>query len=208
MKIKFILLITIFLYSSVSFAQMNISKDVLAVAKDGYAAYLEKIPADKELQYGFNNREEFARVKLGKPYQIMILNEDFFADDELKDKDYLMPSGDWRVPLMIDNESRALLTVSGVDGNWKVVGFGAVALAKELEAFEKEHPSMQPHGKILRIYRSVSDFMLVPSDDDPASMDVFPLNSARNSLAENGKSFSSMKLKRALPIIKENINNK
>lgn len=208
MKTKFTLLIIIFLYSSFSFGQMNISKDVLAAAEEGYAAYLEKIPTDRESLYGFNNREEFAKVKFGKPYQVMILNEDFFNDTELKDKDYLIPSGDWRVPVMIDKEYRALLTVSDVDGNWEVVGFGATSLAKELDAFEKDHPSKQQHGKILRVYQSVSDYMLLPSDDEPLLLDVIPLNSAKNSLAENGKSFSSMKLKKALPLIKENIKNK
>jgi hypothetical protein len=208
MKTKFTLLFIIFLFSSFAYGQMNISKDVLAAAEDGYASYLEKIPADRESLYGFNNREEFAKVKFGKPYLIMILNEDFFNDPELKDKDYLIPSGEWRVPLMIDKEFRALLTVAEVDGTWKVVGFGATSLAKELEGFEKDHPSKQQYGKILRVYQSVSDFILLPSEDDPLSQDVIPLNSAKNSLAENGKSFSSMKLKKALPLIKENIKNK
>jgi len=209
MKIKtnLILLIIVFLHSSVSYGQMNIKKDVLAAAEKGYVAYLEKIPLDKELLYGFNNRDEFTKVKLGKPYQLMTLSEDFFTDPTLKQKDYVVPSGEWRIPMIIDKEYRALLTVSNVDGNWKVVGLGATSLAKEMEVFEKKHPSKNQYGRILRVYQSVSDYMLI-SSEDAEDMDVIPLHSAKNSLAEDGMTFSSMKLKQALPLIKENIKNK
>ena len=207
MKINLIFLIIVFLLSSTTYGQKNISKDVLAAAEKGYAAYLEKIPADKESLYGFNNREEFSKIKLGKPYQLMTLSKEFFSDPTLKNKDYIVPSGDWRIPVIIDKEYRALLTVSYFDGNWKVVGLGATSLARELEVFEKEHPSKNQYGKILRVYQSVSDYMLLPSDD-PKDMDLIPLKSAKNVLAENGQSFSSIKLNKALPMIKENIKNK
>gem|GEM_PF-3115706 len=72
----------------------------------------------------------FTKVKLGKPYQLMTLSEDFFTDPALKQKDYVVSSGEWRIPMIIDKEYRALLTVSNVDGNWKVVGLGATSLAK------------------------------------------------------------------------------
>ncbi len=208
MKTMLIFLMTILFHSFFAYGQMDVWKDVVTAAEKEYAAYLEKIPANKELLYGFNNRDEFNKVKLGKPYQLLTLNEEFFSDPVLTDKNYLSPSGDWRIPLIIDSEYRALLTVAQIDGNWKIVGLGAASLAKELDAFEKDHPSNLPYGKIFRVYQSVSDFMLLPSKDDPLSLDVIPLNSAINSLAENGKSFSSLKLKRALPLIKENIKNK
>ena len=208
MKTNFILLIIVFLLSSVAYGQMNIMKDVLAAAEKDYVAYLEKIPTDKEPLYGFNSRDEFDRVKLGKPYQLMTLSEEFFSDPTLKNKDYLVPTGDWRVPLLIGKEYRALLTVSDFNGYWKAVGLGAASLARELEVFEKKHPSKKQYGKILRVYQSVCDYMLLSSDDDPAAMNVIPLKSAKNTLVENGKSFSSMKLKKALPVIKGNIKNK
>jgi len=38
---------------------MNIKKDVLAAAEKDHVAYLERIPLDKELLYGFNNRDVY-----------------------------------------------------------------------------------------------------------------------------------------------------
>jgi hypothetical protein len=207
MKTNFILFIIVFFYTTVTFGQENIKKDVLAAAEKGYVAYLEMIPAGKEPLYGFNNRDEFAKVKLGKPYQFMTLSKDFFTDPTLKNKDYIIPSGNWRVPLIVGNENRALLTVSDFEGSWKVVGLGATSLARELGVFEKEHPSKNRYGKILRIYQNVSDYVLLPSNDDSEAMDLIPLKSAKNALAENGQSFSSIKLNKALPMIKENIKN-
>jgi len=43
------------------------------------------------------------------------------------------------------------------------------------------------------------------SKEDAEDMSVIPLHSAKNSLAEDGMTFSSMKLKQELPFIKENI---
>lgn len=204
MKKKILLLSLIVLCSSVSFGQMNKVKEVTDAADKGYQAYLEKIPDGQESNYGFNSRDEFARVMTGKPYQIIILKKEFYTDMDLTGEDCLQPLDEWRVPLMVDGENRAFLTVARVNGQLKTVGLGAAGLARELGEFEKEHPSGQSHGKILRVYKMTSDFLLLPDEANPASSTLFPLQSAKNSLNEKGESARPIKLNEGLQIIRKN----
>ncbi len=207
MKKKCLLLGLIMLCSSVSFGQMDMVKEVTDAAEKGYQAYLEKIPDGQESHYGFNNQEEFARVKTGKPYQIIILKKEFFTDPELTGEDCLQPLNEWRVPLMVDHENRAFLTVARIKGSYKAVGLGAAGLAREVGEFEKTHPSKNQYGKILRVYKMTSDFVLLPDEANPASPTLFPLKSAKNSLNEKGESAASYKLNQGLQLIRKHVKN-
>lgn len=204
MKQKLLLLSLIVLCSSVAFGQMNKVKEVTDAADKGYRAYLEKIPDGQESKYGFNSRDEFARVMTGKPYQIIILKKEFYTDMDLTGEDCLQPLDEWRVPLMVDDENRAFLTVAWVKGQFKTVGLGAAGLAKELGEFEKEHPSGQSHGKILRVHKMTSDFLLLTDEANPALSTLFPLQSAKSSLNEKGIPATSYKLKEGLQLIRNN----
>jgi hypothetical protein len=207
MKQKLFLLSLIVLFSPVSYGQMNRVKEVTDAAEKGFQAYLEKIPVGQESNYGFNNREEFARVKTGKPYQIIILKKEFFTDPELTGEDYLQPLNEWRVPLMVDRENRAFLTVAMANGQFKAVGLGAAGLAREVGEFEKEQPSSRHFGEILRVHKMTSDFLLLSDEDNPASSVLFPLQSARKAFAEKGESFRSYRLKEGLQLIKSHVQN-
>jgi hypothetical protein len=203
MQKRLLLLSLMLLFSSVSFGQMNRVKEVTEAAGRGAQAYLEKIPPGHESRYGFNNREEFARVEMGKPYQIIILKKELFEDPEMSGDDYLQPLDEWRVPLMVDRENRAFLTVARVKGQLKTVGLGAAGLAGELGEFEKQHPSRQSHGKILRVHKMTCDFVILPNEANPAASTLFPLQSAKNSLRENGESAASFQLNRGLQLIRK-----
>ena len=53
---------------------------------------------------------------------------------------------------LVDNQNRALLTISKYNNNWAVVKLGATGLANELEMFEQNNSSSS-ELKILRVFR-------------------------------------------------------
>jgi hypothetical protein len=152
------------------------NKIITQVAYDQLDEYLKKIPLGEETMYGFNNREEFSQSKIGIPYEVFTLNSDFFDYDSIQsDRNYIISTENWRVPIIVDSKYKALLTVSKQDKKWSVVSIGAKGLANELEIFEQNHPSLS-NRRILRIFQIKGDFILTEQNT------IFPLLSASNSI--------------------------
>ena len=119
---KLILTIFITLIVLYTFAQNDsiTVKEIIKVGNAGMKNYLEKIPVGNESLYGFNNRYEFENAVLSKPYQVVTVNKEFFNDNDITDKNYLMPTNEWRVPITLNGEYRVLLTVAKMNGELKI----------------------------------------------------------------------------------------
>ena len=208
MKKSFTLVFFFILYNSVLFSQTDLSRDIVAAANEGYTAYLQKIPPGKETLFGFKNRDEFAIAKIGKPYQIFQLTKQFFTDTILTDENYVVPSGEWRVAIVTENENRVMVTVAKMEGNWKVVGIGAAGLASELESFEKLTNESGQGGKILRVLPLDCEFVFYTEDPLLKSAKLHFLKSANIAFDQSTNEQSAFSLKQLLVTIKEKIGNK
>ena len=126
---------------------------------------MEKIPSGDEANFGFQNREEFSRASLGTPIRMFTLSDDLSGPDG-KAK-YMKPNGEWRIPVIVDEKNRALVTVMKHDHQWSIVDFGAAGLASELNDFKSQLTAEQFRDiKMLRVYQLESDFLFY---DDPLS---------------------------------------
>jgi hypothetical protein len=184
---------------------------IIDTAKSGYMGYLDKIPVGQESFYGFNNRDEFAVARIGKPYKIYTLSQDFFNDASLSEsKDYLIPTYEWRIPITVNGEYRILLTVAKMNNLYQVVGIGGSGLAKELGEFENKYPSTNQEGQLLRVYQLECDFILSSSGNPLSAVNVYPMTSAKMTLdkSDNKMSSSLYSLPQVLLFIKTKINNK
>lgn len=179
-KIKQKFLLILFIAVSVTFtvtAQTNKMELISNVAAQELASYLNKIPVGQEKMFGFNNRGEFSEASIGEPYEMLTLNNDFFIDKFIvRDKDYIMSTGNWRIPIIVNKQHRALLTISKVNNEWHVVKIGAKGFAEELEMFNKNHPLINKLY-ILRVFQLKSDFVLTSNEI------IHPLTSAKRSLS-------------------------
>lgn len=192
-------------------AQENNLQAILDTANSGYMNYLELIPSGQESFYGFTSRDEFAITKIGKPYQIYTLSQDFFADASLTDnKNYLIPTKEWRIPVTVNGENRTLVTVAVMNGKYTVVGIGGAGLSKELGEFEKNYPSANPEGKLLRVYQLECDFFLLPANSTTSEINAYPMASARMAFdkADSKMTAPFYSLSQALLLLKNNIYNK
>jgi len=116
---------------------------------------LEKIPQGQEKLYGFNNRDEFKNATLGELFRIYSINPD-------ANEDYFsaVSHNEYRVPVIVNKEYRALITVAIVDFEWHIVDFGGTELAKQMgECPNLFLPSPEIEGVFLRVYGLNCDFI-------------------------------------------------
>jgi|TARA_B110000238_G_scaffold51561_1_gene56149 hypothetical protein len=182
-KTKQIFLLILVIAVSVTVTAQTHSLELISnVAAKELTNYLNKIPIGQEKMFGFNNRGEFSEASIGEPYEMLTLNNDFFNDKFIvRDKDYIMSTGNWRIPIMVNKQNRALLTISKVNNEWHVVKIGAKGLAEELEKFNTNHPLIIK-SYILRVFQLKSDFVLTSKEI------IYPLTSAKRSfLIEDGE---------------------
>lgn len=181
-------IITVFLFfftfQNLVLALPTNEKDtVLKAARNELMQTLNQIPAGFESQYGFKNREEFNSASLNSILKVYFINSKS-SDKELQ----ILTSNEYRIPVIINNEYRALLTVSKIDGDWHIVDFGAVALAKEIENYYNIVPSVIENEVIfLRIYGINCDFITSKkADENFDTCKFYPLQSAKYIIQKAG----------------------
>ena len=185
MKKLILLLIIPCMIVTGSKAQTPDRQEMMKDAMNQLQAWLKKIPGGNEQKYGFNNRDEFSLATLGKPCQVFSLTGDFFKEEIQPGKNYLETTGEWRIPVMVNQENRAVITLLKKKNKWKIVSLGARVLARELQEFEK-YPELSKNNdlRLLRIYQLQSDFLF--ADDPLSSMEitVYPMHSAFLNMAK------------------------
>jgi hypothetical protein len=126
----FLLLLTTRLFPQDSTLISKIKEE--ANLKSSY--FLNLIPDGKEKDYGISARSDFSRVKTEEPYQTFYLSCKGQSCS-------LVPGNEWRVPLSVDGNYVALLTIQmdAKSGHPEAVDFGANLLAQKFQEFEKGH---------------------------------------------------------------------
>jgi hypothetical protein len=134
---------------------------VLKAAEDEAGTFLGKIPDGYETYYGFKDRAEFSKIKLGVPLKVFTINPDSVDETGGASKKFLKDVNEWRVPVTINNEYRALITVVKSDGKFKAVDFGGVVLAHRIGTITGSFSGYV--NNIVRIYSIQSDYILADS---------------------------------------------
>lgn len=178
MSVLFFLLVANGIPASTGSSQST-PEEIRLAATHQLSTWLEKIPSGQEIYYGFTNRDEFADAVIGTPVRTF-----YFADEmegaSAHASELMIPAYDWRVPVVVRNEYRALVTVAPVDGSWKIVDIGAARLARELGMHQSGHANI-----LLRSFRAKCDFLVISSGDLTAkSVMLMPLQSARRNITQ------------------------
>lgn len=123
-----------------TFAQNQANDIVKKAAIDQVSTYLNLIPQGQEQEYGFTNRTDFTRVNIGESYAV------YFAERK-EGVINLLPTHTYRVPVLVNGKSVALLTVKYENGTAEIVDFGATKLAQKLGEFENSYKA--PNDRVL-----------------------------------------------------------
>ena len=194
------LLLTLLCLPIIVFGQQaNQTKIVKNTANIQLDDYLNKIPVGKEKLFGFNDRDEFMEAEIGNAYEVFTVNTKFFEAENLAIEDsYITTTNNWRVVILVNNEYRALLTVSKENNEWQVVKLGAKGLANELNDFSQEHPQLI-NSKILRVFQLKADFIVTSQNI------IYPLTSGKKGLLIDNPKDSNYSIHDILLLIKKYI---
>jgi hypothetical protein len=142
-KKTFYLLLVIFISFRLIAQNHNSNALVKEQANLKALSFLNLIPEGKENNYGFNSRSDFSKIKTEEPYQTYYVAE---KNNELT----LFSANEWRVPLTVDGNYVALLTVQLNNGNAEVVDIGANLLAQKIQELENLFPNKENQRIIIR----------------------------------------------------------
>jgi len=142
-----------FSFTGLSQSKSNEKAKLNTFVKENISSVLNKIPQNKEQQFGFNNREEFDIATIGDALQLI------HYGDTLNGENYI-----WRVPILVNGEYRALLTIYQDSNGYKIADFGAAVLAKDIQQKINQNPNRIIYG-ILRIHSISGDFLIVKGDN-------------------------------------------
>lgn len=172
-----ILLLALFSCSSVHNEYTPITKAAEARAME----FMNKIPQGEEKEYGFNDREEFANATLGEPIEVITLPGEVAHGTNMGK---FVSTGEYRVPLEVNGEIRSFLTVSGANGEFKCVDFGAAQLAGQINAIGLSTGAN--NMKILRLYSMQIDYVVIGDLSDGNNLRFYriPYNGGSMSLEE------------------------
>ncbi len=132
---------------------------VLTAADRDVAAFLNRIPVGHESEYGFRSREEFDKVRTSDPLRVHTLDVDRSGTTPEVSND-IRPLNKWRIPLTVDGELRALLTVVQTEDGLKAVDFGAAGMAQSLDSLDVVTSKVGPESRfLLRITDLRRDFL-------------------------------------------------
>jgi len=137
MKIKqktllFLLLLSMKVMSGYS-QDTNLTTDTLIkIANNGLEKYLNIIRNENVTHSGFSSINDLNHILLGSPIQTFMLSRSFYEDSVLKNDDYIIPTGEYKIPLIVNDTIRSFLTIGKLHNQWKVVGMGGSGLAGNL----------------------------------------------------------------------------
>lgn len=124
--------------------RMALETEVRQEALSSAGAYLSLIPEGREKDYGFEQRSDFPNVKIENPYRIYYM----VPDNEHRLK--LIDGNEWRVPLSVNGNYVALLTIQFISGKPVIVDFGANILAQKIQEFESLYRSSSNDRVLIR----------------------------------------------------------
>jgi len=144
--------------------QNSETDSILRTAKNQIHLLIDNIPEANLNDYGFNNKAEFEKISFAPLIKIYTL----------KDTSIIF-TNTWRVPVVVDNEYRSLLTIINEDGVYKAVNYGASILAKAFLAKKTN----QTIG-LLRVYELKSDFLMEVNTQN--QLKFVPIENANSNL--------------------------
>ena len=142
---------------------------VMDAARNGLYPFLQRISPDKFENYGFTAKDSLDNARLGSPFRVYTITPSTLFKYKSGDtvSSLISSTGMWYFPIMVDNDMRAILTVSRLNGVWKAVAMGQTSLARELGVVVRQWPRFKGYEPLLvMVFQAKSYFFTVPEKDD------------------------------------------
>lgn len=138
--IMFLMIMIIFVNNSFGKINKENSQYLFGIEmlSDKLLNILEEIPYGHEENFGFKSRTEFKLTSFGIPYQIFYLNDEFLPSDSIKNKNHIIRTDSWELPIKVDDKIRCFLHISKIKDSYEIVGLGFNEIANELNIIENQ----------------------------------------------------------------------
>lgn len=180
------------------------AREAAFAAADTELLHLLQVVPDSELPLlGFKDRQETHLAITGTPFMVYTISPDdvmrFNSGSAIGGM--LEETGMWYVPVLVNNEYRALITVVPTGGKLTAIGISGAGLALELNEFQNLQGSTRVETlvppKFIRIRQAVSDFMYLETGEGeylrPFSSAQASLGVAPDTLLEPAKVMAQVK---------------
>ncbi len=102
------------------------------------STWLEKIPIGDESDYGFIDRNDFNRVRLLDPINILFPSSIFFSSEYIDTaKVNFYSTQYWKIPISVDGKICCFLQGKFIDSKFKVFGIGGKTSAQTLNSLNE-----------------------------------------------------------------------
>jgi len=143
--------------------------EVLNAASNGWPAFLASVSLGNRELYGFTNDTDLARARLGAPFRVYTITPENLASHPAEGKltPLLSETMLWYFPVLVGDDTRAILVVDRMADGWKAVAIGYAPLALELHRITKQWPaSAGYHPRLVAAFPANRYYFTVPEVDD------------------------------------------
>jgi hypothetical protein len=155
-------------------ALIEVNQNINEAVKQQLNAFLNQIPVNAEKDFGFNDRSEFSKAVPASIYKMIGVDQNGKAFE----------TGMYNVVVAVNNDYRAVLSVSFTNGKYEIETVGAAPLAKELYAVEQQNVlNANQERLIVNVYAKAATF--VANNNVSANIEnanLIPLASAKTGL--------------------------
>ena len=143
--------------------------EVINAASNGLPAFLESVSLGNRELYGFTNDTDLAQARLGVPFRVYTITPKNLASHPAESKvtPLLAETTLWYFPVLVGDDTRAILVVDRMADGWRAVAIGYAPLARELHRITKQWPaSAGYHPRLVAAFSANRLFFTVPEVDD------------------------------------------
>ena len=145
--------------------------EVLKAAKDGLPAFLSKIPAGEQSEYGFDSKEGCAKESvLGKPFRLLTITPTSLDAYQLGNSvdSVLGETTLWYFPILAAGTIRSVLVVDKTAAGWEAVSLGYAPLAKALNDLNRDWPELAGfHPRLIAVFQARQFLFTIPEHASP-----------------------------------------
>ena len=76
----------------------------------------------------------------------------------------------WHFPVLVGEETKAILVVDNIDGQWEAVSLGYPEVAAQTEAVKKQWPKSRGYDPLFIAVFQASEFLFSVPEADPKSL--------------------------------------
>ncbi len=150
-------------------------KEVIQAAMEGLQPFLESIPQESMANFGLDGRSP---ARLGAPYKLYTITPaamETYKSDAPADT-IISETSMWHFPVLVGDETKAILVVDNVDGQWEAVSLGYPEVAAQTEAITKQWPKSRGYNPLFIAVFQASEFLFSVPEADPKSLTSIDLS--------------------------------